>query len=109
MCIAEEDILQLQLPQQIWTSDEDYNIDRSIAEASFICHMEHSQSLSIDPMMHPWLYKSNYMWLSSPMYRQVQIFSKVFSQQLVYTSLEQQGTKSEEEGLNTSQREEMKR
>ena len=53
MCIAEEDILQLQLPQQIWISDEDYNIDRSIAEARFICHMEHSQSLSIDPMMHP--------------------------------------------------------
>ena len=49
MCIAEEDILQLQLPQQIWISDEDYNM----AQARFICHMKHSQSLSIDPMMHP--------------------------------------------------------
>ena len=49
MCVAEEDLLQLQLPQQIWISDEDYNI----AQESFICHMENSQSLSIDPIMHP--------------------------------------------------------
>ena len=34
---------------------------------------------------------------------------KVFSQQLLYTSLEQQGIKSKEEGLKTTQREEMQR
>ena len=34
---------------------------------------------------------------------------KVFSQQLLYTSLEQQGIKPEEEGLKKTQREEMQR
>ena len=62
MSIAEEDILQLQFPQQIWISNEDYNI----AEARFICHMEHSQSLSLDPIIQFALYKSDYIWLSSP-------------------------------------------
>ena len=105
-------------------------MDWSIFGAYFICSMEHSQYFSIVPMMHLWSYKSDYISLFyevslsslSALYKGKEselwdgiilhtnsMILKVLSQQLLYTSLEQHGTKSEEEGLNTTQREEMKR
>ena len=116
------------LPQQICILDEDHNIDWSVFRADFICRMEHSQYFSIIPMMHLWLYKYGTMCSMKCPYHHFQLYTsarslwyqltvyihtssmiiKVFSQQLLYTILEQKGINSEEECLYTTQREIMK-